>query len=455
MKALILKLLPSFLSENFKKHEGQRKILSNTGWLVSENIFRLGIGLFVSILVARHLGPENYGILRYALSLIVFMATFVYLGLSGLVVRDIVRYPDEKDKLLGTTFSIKLIGSLLAFIVILGLAIFVHDTGEKEFWIILIIGFSLFARPFETIDFWFHSQIQSKYTVLAKSTAFMVVAIFKVLLVFFGATVIAIATAFSLEIILASVLLVCIYRYKGFSIFKWKVQFSKAKKLLSQSWIMLLAGFLALVNLRVDQIMLRWMTDASEVGIYSVAVTFSEVWYFIPAAITMSIYPRLIELKKTKPLEYYKRLQQVFDCLFAMAFSVALAMTFLAGPLIPLLYGEAYAKSSSILVIHIWAGIFMFMKVAIDKWVLIENALYFQLMIHGGGALLNVLLNLILIPQFRGKGSAVATLISYVASSYLFLFFYPRSRNLAIKISKSFVFPLRFIMYRTKTWNHL
>jgi len=94
------------------------------------------------------------------------------------------------------------------------------------------------------------------------------------------------------------------------------------------------------------------------------------------------------------------------------------------------------------------------MKATIDKWVLIENVLYFQLMIHGGGALVNVLLNFILIPQFGGKGSAVATLISYATSSYLFLFFYPRSRNLALKISKSFVFPLRLIIYRTRTWEH-
>jgi len=455
MKALILKLFPSFLNEHFKKYEGQRKILINTGWLISERIFRLGIGLFVSILIARYLGPENYGILSYALSLIAFMAIFVFLGLSGLVVREIIRFPDEKDKLLGTTFSLKFIGSLLAFLVILGLAKFSHNTSESEFWILLIIGLSLFARPFETIDFWFQSQVQSKYTVLANSTAFMVATIMKVLLVLFGATVIAIAATSSLELILASVLLVCIYRYKGFSIFQWNAQFSKAKELLSQSWIIILAGFLALINLRVDQIMLRWMTDASEVGIYSVAVAFSEVWYFIPTAIAMSVYPKLIELKKTKSLDYDKRLQQVFDVLFVMAFSVAIAMTFLAGPLIPLLYGEAYTKSSSILIIHVWAGIFMFTKAIIDKWVLIENALYFQLMIHGGGALVNVLLNFILIPQFGGKGSAIATLISYATSSYLFLFFYPRSRNLAIKISKSFVFPLRFIIYRTKTWEHL
>jgi len=453
--SFILKLFPSFLSEHFKKHEGQRKILSNTGWLVSGNIFRLGIGLLVSILIARYLGPENYGILSYALSVTAFMAVFVYLGLSGLVVRDIVQHPDEKDKLLGTTFSLKFIGGLLAFLVVLGLAKFGHNTSKSESWILLIIGFSLFARPFETIDFWFQSQIQSKYTVFAKSTAFMATTIMKVLLVFFGATIVAIAVASSLEFILASVLLVCVYRYKGFSIFQWKAQFSKAKELLSQSWIIILSGFLALVNLRVDQIMLRWMTDATEVGIYSVAVVFSEAWYFIPTAIAMSVYPRLIELKKTKPSDYDKRLQQIFDILFAMAFFVAIVITFLVSPLIPLLYGEAYAESSSILVIHVWAGIFMFMKAIIDKWVLIENVLYFQLMVHGGAALVNVLFNFILIPQFGGKGSAVATLISYAASSYLFLFFYPRSRNLAIKISKSFVFPLRFIMYRTKIWDHL
>ncbi len=452
MKALILKLLPSFLSEHFKKHEGQRKILSNTGWLVSGNIFRLGIGLLVSILVARYLGPENFGILSYALSVIAFMAIFVYLGLSGLVVRDIVQHPNEKDKLLGTTFFLKFTSSLLAFVVILGLAIFGHNTGGSEFWILVIIGLSLFARPFETIDFWFQSQVQSKYTVLAKSTAFMVAAIIKVLLVLFGATVIAIAAASSLEFILASILLVCIYRYKGFSIFQWKAQFSKAKELLSQSWIIILAGFLALVNLRVDQIMLRWMTDASEVGIYSVAVTFSEVWYFIPVAITMSVYPRLIELKKTKPSDYDKRLQQIFDVLFALAFFVAIIMSFVAVPIIPFLYGEAYTRTSSILIIHVWAGIFMFQRAMFSKWVFIEDALYFSLVSHGSGAVVNVLLNLILIPHLGGQGAAIATLFSYAISSYFFLFLYSKTRPLAAKMSKSFLLPLRLIIYRSKIW---
>ena len=196
------RVYPSVISEHFKRHENQRKILLNTSWLVSEKIIRLGIGLLVSIYVARYLEPKNYGILSYTLSLIGFLAMFVHLGLSGLVVRDIVQNPDEKEKILGSTFDLKMIGSLIAFLMVIGLSILSYKTGDIEFWVLLIIGLSLFARPFETIDFWFQSQVQSKYTVLAKSTAFIAAAITKILLVLFGATVIAIAVASSLEFII-------------------------------------------------------------------------------------------------------------------------------------------------------------------------------------------------------------------------------------------------------------
>ena len=448
----ILSFIPSSLRRHIDSRPNLQRVITNTGWLIFERIFRLGIGLVVSILVARHLQPENFGILSYVNSVIAFLGTFVYLGLSGLVVRDIVRFPDQKELLLGTTFSLKIAGSAFAFVVMICLALFTHDADNKEFWIFFIIGLSLFARPFETIDFWFQSQVQSKYSVIAKSAAFISFAALKILLVFQGASVVAFAVASSLEIFLASIFLIFIYRYNGFSLLKWRVRISKAKELLSQSWIIILSGFLGMVNLKVDQIMLRWLSGAAEVGIYSVAVTFSEVWYFIPNVIVMSVYPRLIELKKTQNSLYDKKLQQIFDMLFAIAFLVALAMTLIAGPLIPFLYTDTYAGSASILIIHVWAGIFMFMRAMFSKWVFIEDALFFSLISHGSGAVLNVLLNLILIPNFGGKGTAVATLLSYAASSYFFLFFYPKTRPLAVKMSKSIILPLRLIVYRSRTW---
>lgn len=429
-----------------------QKIVANTGWLTLERVFRLGVGLVVSILVARHLGPEQFGILSYAASVISFLGTFVYLGLSGLVVRDLVRFPEDTSLLLGTTFFMKLAGSLLALCLVFGVAWFAHGLHDQEFWVLAIIGLSLLARPFETIDFWFQSRVQSKYAVAARSGAFLAGSASKIALVFLGASVVGFACVTSLELTLGAVLLVCIYKYTGGSIARWKASLGKAKELLAQSWIIILSGFLALANLKVDQIMLRWLSGTSEVGVYSVAVTFSEVWYFIPEFIVVSVYPRLIELKKSNSPEYDRKFQQIFDILFLIAFVVAIAMTVLAGPLIPFLYGDKYAAASSVLIIHVWAGIFMFMRSLFSKWVLIENALVFSLVSHGFGALVNVLANLALIPVFGGQGAAVATLLSYAASSYFFLFFFAKTRPLALKMSKSLLLPVRVILARGKIW---
>jgi O-antigen/teichoic acid export membrane protein len=439
--------------EEIKKRKGIQKIFGNMSWLISGNIIQLGIGLMISILVARYLGPEKYGILSYALSVIGFLGTFTYLGLSGLVVRDIVCFPDEKDMLLGTTFFLKFLGGVFAFLVVIGLALITHDFGGIEFWVLLIMGLSLFAGPFEVIDLWFQSKVQSKYTVIASSTAIMAGAAIKVLIVLIGGSVVAIVAASSLQSILTSIFLVYIYHYNGFSILKWKVQISTARQLLSRSWILILAGFFALVNFKVDQIMLRWMSGAAEVGIYSVAVMFSEIWYFMASAIALSVFPRLIELRESDPSIYEKKLQQIFDVLFALSFSVALAMNFVATPFIRFLYGEAYVRAAAILSIHVWAGIFMFMQQITNKFVLMENILIFHLANQGTAAIFNIFLNVFLIPKYGGLGAAVSTLISYAASSYLFLFLYKKTRTLAVKISKSYIFPLRLIIYRANIWN--
>jgi O-antigen/teichoic acid export membrane protein len=137
--------------------------------------------------------------------------------------------------------------------------------------------------------------------------------------------------------------------------------------------------------------------------------------------------------------------KSVLDTFFALAFIVAMVTTLVAGRLIPFVYGEDYTRTSSILVIHIWAGIFMFMNALFGKWIFIEDALYFSLVSNGSGALVNVLLNYILIPLFGGNGAAIATLISYATSSYFFLFLYPKTRPLAAKMSKSFLLQINYI----------
>jgi O-antigen/teichoic acid export membrane protein len=439
------------LLQYINKRPNLKKIVANTGWLTFEQLFRLSVGMLVSIVVARYLGPVRFGVLGYASSLIAFLGTFVYLGLSGLVIRDLIRYPKDKDVILGTTFVLKLAGGFLGYCILAAVILFGHANFiEKE--IILIIGLTLFFRPFDVIDFWFHAQIKAKFTVLTKGAAFIVASLGKLLLVFSCASLVSFALIISLEAALSAFLLLFCYELKGQSFFQWKTSFSRARGLLSQSWLLILSGILATVYLKIDQVMLRWMIGPGEVGVYTVAVSFSEVWYFIPSAIAMSIYPTLISQKEKDEIQYQQSIQKTMDILFSIAFIVALIFTLIGPKLILFLYGEPYQKAGYILMIHIWAGTFIFMRSLFSKWIFIENMLIFSLFTQGLGALANVGLNLVLIKPLAGYGAAFATLISYATASYFCLFFDKKTRNIAIIMSRSIIFPFKFLYEKSYSY---
>ncbi|WP_052507416.1 flippase [Desulfonatronovibrio magnus] len=425
---------------------GMRKIASNSVWLIMDRLIRLGGGLVVSIMLARHLGPADFGIISYALSVTAFLGSFVYLGLSGLVVKDIVQSPDDKNTILGSTIGLKMCGAVFAFLIILGLAFFSHDRGGSEFWTLIIIGSALFFKPFDTIDFWFQSRVESRFTVMARVGAFSAAALVKVVLVFLGAGLVELALAGSLEFFLTAILLVLVYRLRGNSILDWRLRLQRAKELVSRSWILLLSGFLGLIYLKVDQIMLRWIKGPEDVGIYSVASTLSEAWYFIPAVIALSFYPRLIDLKAKGQKQYEQAVQGLLDLLFAFSVFVAVGVTVAAPFFVGMLYGQEYQPAAGVLMIHIWAGVFMFMREVFNKWVLIENLLRFTVVSHGLGAVSNLALNFVLIPSMGVYGAALATLISYGFAGYFFLFLHPATINLGKMMTRSFLLPFRLIL---------
>lgn len=444
--------LPQSVRSMFAKRCALAKAADNTVWLLLEHAGRLVIGLTVSVAVARHLGPQDYGILSYALSITAFLSTFVYLGLSGIVVRDIVKYPDQVELLMGSTFVLKMLGGCLGYIAMIILA-FLGHAGHAEIWVLLITGGALLVRPMETIDFWFQSRVESKYSVLARGMSFLVASLGRIALVVLGASVVAFASLGLVEFLLGAILLAAIYIRKGQDIRSWTVQAAAMVRLLRQSWILILSSFLAHVYLKLDQVMLRWMVGSAEVGVYSVAVRFSEVWYIIPAAMVTSMFPRFVEIRQKDPDRYNLRLQQGFDILFAMAFVIAVLVTLLGRPLIEWLYGPAYARAGGILALHVWAGIFIFMRALFSKWIIMEDALIFSLVSTGIGAVPNILLNLFLIKPYGAYGAAMATLISYAGASYLALFVVPKTRTIAWMMSRSLILPMRLLLYRNKIWN--
>jgi O-antigen/teichoic acid export membrane protein len=135
---------------------------------------------------------------------------------------------------------------------------------------------------------------------------------------------------------------------------------------------------------------------------------------------------------------YYKRLELLYGIVVWLAILIALPITFLGDWIIQILYGIDYVGAASVLKIHIWAAVFVFIGVANSKWLIIENFEKFALYRTMIGALCNVVLNLMLIPNYGIEGAAVATVISYFIAAYFsMLFIAPIQKNFWLS-TKSF-----------------
>ena len=255
--------------------------------------------------------------------------------------------------------------------------------------------------------------MQAKYIVLSANGGFLLMALAKVVLILIRAPVVAFAWASFFELVLAAVFILIAYTLRHQSISKWKSSFHEMRNLLKDSWPLVFNGVAVMISMRLDQVLIGQMLNDKEVGLYSAGVRLSELWYFIPVSIAASTYPALVESKKRDESLYYRRLQQVYDMLVTLGIVVAIAMTFLAGPIVHLMYGPAYAASAGILRILIWAGIPVCFGVAWSNWTILEGRAKTLFFLQATGAIVNIILNIVLIPRFGILGSAFATLTSY------------------------------------------
>ena len=425
----------------FTISETLRRLIVNTGWLLVLRVLRLLFAFFVGIWVARYMGPERYGTYSYALAFVVLFGPIARLGLDGVVVREVVNDPGAKDEILGTTFLLRLLGSIVCFLAAVAAIVLLRPGDRQSQTLVAIVAFGLVFTAFDAVDIWFQSRVEVKYSVYAKSAGLVLANLGKIFLILTAGGLVAFAWVSSLESIAAAVGLVIVYRYRGYFIGAWRFSRARARSLLSIAWPMILSGALAMVYLRIDQVMLRELVGDEAVGVYSTAVRISEVWYFIPIAIATSIFPELVKSKRLGEAVYRDRLQSLYDLLAWASMPIVVAITIYAERIVVLFYGAPFSSGGIVLAILIWSSPFIFMREVYARWLVNEDMTRFFIFAHGSGALLNVALNLLLIPRYQGVGAAVATLVSYAMGGYFASFIHPRSRLAGVMMTKALFMP--------------
>lgn len=420
MKPLWLRFLPAFLRQRLEGRHNLRKIISNIGWLFADKIVRMGVGLFVGVWVARYLGPAQFGTLNYVTSFVALFSVCANLGLDSIVIRDLVREPEFADENLGTVFGLKLVGALVTILLSVSAIATLRTHDHLSLVLVSIIAVGTFFQAFDTIDFWYQSQVRAKFSVYARNAAFLVISFLKIILIELKAPLIAFGWAALGEVALGTCGLILIYRRNELHLSSWQFSWIRAGKLLRESWPLFFSGAFVTLYIKIDQIMIGQILGDEKVGIYSAAVQLTEMWYFIPMVITSSVFPAIVSAKKVGETQYYDILQKMYLLMVWLSVAVAVPLTLFANPIVHLIFGREYLGGATVLSIQCWSGLFIFSGLVSNHWYLLENLNHYTLYRHVLGAGINIAINLVLIPRYGIIGAAIATLITQFGTSYMF-----------------------------------
>ena len=411
-----------------------RKYVANASWLILEKLIRMFVGVFVSVWVARYLGPEDFGLLNYSHSIVVLLGALATLGLDGIIVRELVKNEKLTDRLLSTGLTLKLAGSCLTFCVLF-LLTWVMGAVSHAKWLIFIIAGTTVFQSVNVIDFYFQAKVLSKYTAWSNSAALFLSSAVKILLIIIEAPLEWFAATFIFEAAILSIgLLYFFLKNRGLIKFQWDKNL--AFSLLADSWPLILSSIVVSIYMRIDQLMLQSILGPDAVGQYSAALKLSEVWYFFPVAIVSTLFPAIVASKGLGDIVYFGRLRKLYSLLVWTAIAIALPVSFFSSYIIDLLYGESYKDASSVLQIHIWGAVFVFLGVAFSSYLTAENMTIRAFSRTAAGAFVNILLNWFLIPLYGVQGAAVATLISQITANLLYDIFDGKLRpQLYVKLS--------------------
>ena len=326
--------------------------------------------LLIGIWMARYLGPYDFGLLSLALAVIAIASTVTKLGLDGVVIREIVKSPEERDLVIGTALLLKGFASLTIACVI-AVVCFIFTSVEVSL-LIGILSLTLVFQAVDVVDYYFMAVVQAKLGTICRSISLVLGSLAKIYLILTDGLVSHFAAVITIEAAVLAVLYVLMYRQKGQRLKPSLAKASVATSLLRDSFPLLLSGAVILLYMRLDQMMISQMLSPTHLGLYSAVIKLTEATYMLPMLVSASLFP-LLQNEYENTHHYRYLLGRLYAYLTWCAVGLAIIVSFFAEEIISLTFGNDFSGSSDVLIISIWAAIPVFIGVAFSKHLLIEN----------------------------------------------------------------------------------
>jgi O-antigen/teichoic acid export membrane protein len=426
--------------EDNKKQENLNKslkLLAKSSVIVFLSIVLSKIFTYAyRIIIARSLGPEVYGLFSLAIMVLGWFVAFSSLGLNAGLLRYVALYRGGKEVnkirfIFKTSIIVILVSTTISSIILFLSSEFIsinffHNSDLIIFLKIfsVLIPLSVFSNIFLSIIQAYEKINWHAFILNILQNAVKLIMI--IILIFLGLKTNAIIFSYFLAIVAILFVSYFVCKYKIPEIFKKyelqkKIKKDINKKLFSYSFPALFAGVLGMVLYWIDSFFIGYFKTTADVGFYNAAIPITLLLFITPELFTRLLFPLITKEYARKNKEAIKELsQQIGKWVFTLNLPIFIIIILFPGAIINILFGKEYLVAETALRILSIGTFFSSLAFIASRLILMVGKTKVLLMDLILVFIINIILNIILVPLYGLSGAAFSTMICGLILSLLF-----------------------------------
>lgn len=432
-----MRVLPVFPS--------RRALVLGSGWLASDRVLRIGLGLVLNVVLARVYGPADFGLYAYALTLAALFLPLATLGLERIVVREIARGSLAEGCVLASALLLRLAGAAAGWSLAFAWVLLTGSDGSAALVLVAIIVAGNIVASFDVVDWSFQARGDFRTTTAAKLAAFVLGTALKISLALGGAGLRAVAAAVLVELSVSAVLQLAVWRASGRSFGTLRWDGTLARRLLLSGLPLVGADIAVWIFQRVDIVVLNHEASVQAVGVYSVAQRLAQAAFFLPGLAVQLFSPDVA--RAADDAEAMRVVRHAMDALAMLAIALAGFLSIAAPFLVEFLFGPQYADAARLLRVLAWSNPFVFLGAAHALYLVNRGHQGLLLRLSWMTAAASLILNLLLIPRWQAFGAAAANVAAFGTTTLLGVACFRGSRPLFSANLLALLAPFRIVAH--------
>lgn len=411
------------------------RIVKNSSFLIMASLIASLIAFVINLFTARYLGTYGFGLISSATSLVGIFGIFCDLGLSTYAIREVSRDKSKTNIFFGTTGLLRLIFTFITFIIY---SLFVMNSHfvTAEFYVMILFGIYMVFNSFSTFFYsLFQSNEEMQYQTIGTTIYNVSLLIIILAVIYLKGNVIFVTAGYPIAIAIAAIytIYIALKHYPKFTISKNKGFYSD---ILINGIPFGITGVFTSIYFWIPSVMLTFLSGSVAVGLFSSSQKLLLVLGSILGLISNAVFPVMSELYKKDQ----NKLSDVFSKLMKYMFMLGLPMSvgacLLSTQVITLIYGTQFVDAGASLFILIWAGTFSFLSTTCNILLGSINKQFLATKITCIGAIINVGINLVLIPYYSYIGASITSVITEIVI-LIFMLRAVNSTDIEINIRQS------------------